>query len=45
MYFDGASSKESVGAGVVVIYPSQEFISLSYKLKFETQIMLQSMRL
>jgi ribonuclease HI len=36
MYFDGASSKESVGAGVVFISPSQEVISLSYKLEFET---------
>jgi hypothetical protein len=36
MYFDGASSKESVGVGVVFISPSQEVISLSYKLEFET---------
>ena len=36
MYFDGASSKESVGARVVFISPSQEVISLSYKLEFET---------
>jgi ribonuclease HI len=34
--FDGDSSKESVGAGVVFISPSQEVISLSYKLEFET---------
>jgi ribonuclease HI len=34
--FDGASSRESVGAGVVFISPTQETISLSYKLEFET---------
>jgi ribonuclease HI len=36
MFFDGASSKESVGAGVVFISSTQETISLSYKLEFET---------
>jgi ribonuclease HI len=36
MFFDGASSKEGVGAGVVFISPTQETISLSYKLEFET---------
>jgi ribonuclease HI len=36
MFFDGASSKESVGAGVFFISPTQEIISLSYKLEFET---------
>jgi ribonuclease HI len=36
MFFDGASSKEGAGAGVVLISPSQETISLSYKLEFET---------
>jgi ribonuclease HI len=36
MFFDGASSKEGVGAGVVFISPTQEIISLSYKLEFET---------
>jgi ribonuclease HI len=36
MFFDGASSKESVGVGVVFISPTQEIISLSYKLEFET---------
>jgi ribonuclease HI len=35
MFFDGASSRESVGVGVVFISPTQETISLSYKLKFE----------
>jgi hypothetical protein len=36
MFFDGASSKDSAGAGVVFIFPSQEVITLSFKLKFET---------
>jgi ribonuclease HI len=36
MFFDGASSKEGAGAGVVFISPIQEIISLSYKLEFET---------
>jgi hypothetical protein len=36
MYFDGASSKESVGVGVVFNSPTQEIISLSHKLEFET---------
>jgi hypothetical protein len=36
MFFDGASSAEGVGAGVVFISPCQEIISFSYKLKFET---------
>jgi ribonuclease HI len=36
MFFDGASSKEGVGAGVVFVSPTQETISLSYKLEFET---------
>jgi len=34
--FDGASSKDSVGVGVIFIYPSQEFITLSFNLEFET---------
>jgi ribonuclease HI len=37
MFFDGASSRESVGVGVVFISPTQETISLSYKLEFETK--------
>jgi hypothetical protein len=37
MFFDGASSKESFGARVVLISPTQEIISLSYKLEFETK--------
>jgi ribonuclease HI len=36
MFFDGASSREGVGAGVVFVSPVQEIISLSYKLEFET---------
>jgi ribonuclease HI len=36
MFFDGASSSEGAGAGVVFMSPSQETISMSYKLKFET---------
>jgi ribonuclease HI len=36
MYFDGASSKDSVGARVVFISPTQEVINLSFKLEFET---------
>jgi ribonuclease HI len=35
MFFDGASSREGVGDGVVFVSPTQETISLSYKLKFE----------
>jgi ribonuclease HI len=35
MFFDGASSSEGAGAGVVFISPCQEVISLSYKLEFE----------
>jgi hypothetical protein len=35
MFFDGASSSEGAGAGVVFISPCQEAISLSYKLEFE----------
>jgi ribonuclease HI len=35
MFFDGASSKEGVGAGVIFVSPYQETIPLSYKLEFE----------
>jgi ribonuclease HI len=35
MFFDGASSKDGVGVGVVFVSPVQETISLSYKLEFE----------
>jgi ribonuclease HI len=33
--FDGASSKDVAGVGVVLVSPAQEAISLSYKLEFE----------
>jgi hypothetical protein len=38
MFFDGASSREGTGAGagVVFVSPTQETISFSYKLEFET---------
>jgi ribonuclease HI len=36
MFFDGASSSEGAGTGVVLISPCQEAISLSYKMEFET---------
>jgi len=35
IFFDGASSKEGVGAGVVLVSPTLETINLSYKLEFE----------
>ena len=35
-YFYGASSIEGTGAGVVLISPKNEVITLSYKLEFET---------
>jgi hypothetical protein len=35
MFFDGASSREGVGTGVVFVSPSQETTSMSYKLEFE----------
>jgi ribonuclease HI len=35
MFFDGASSREGVGVGVVFVSPTQETIPLSYKLEFE----------
>jgi ribonuclease HI len=36
MYFDGASTKDSAGAGVVLISPLKETIHLSFKLDFKT---------
>lgn len=36
MFFDGSFSKEGLGTRVVLIWPSNETISLSYKLDFET---------
>jgi hypothetical protein len=35
LFFDGASSREGAGSGVVFVSPDQETISLSYKLEFE----------
>ena len=35
MFFDGACSKEAIGADVVLIYPTQECIHLSFKLAFQ----------
>jgi ribonuclease HI len=35
MVFDGASSSEGIGTGVVLVSPCQETMSLSYKLEFE----------
>ena len=36
MYFDGSSSKEAAGVGVVLISPSGEVVRLMYKLEFIT---------
>ena len=36
MYFDGASTKSSTSAAVVLISPSKENIHLSYKIDFKT---------
>jgi hypothetical protein len=44
MYFDGASSKDSVGVGVVFISPSQDVITLSFKLNLKPQTTLQNMK-
>lgn len=35
MFFDGACSKEAVGAGVVFVSPTHEYIHLSFKLTFQ----------
>jgi len=35
MFFDGACTKETVGAGVVLVSPQQETIQLSLKLVFQ----------
>ena len=34
LYFDGASSREGSGASVVLISPTQQVVTLSYKLQF-----------
>ena len=36
MYFDGVSTQNSAGTGVVLISPSKENIHLSYKINFKT---------
>ena len=36
MYIDSSSCKEGAGAGVVLISPGGEIISLMYKLEFQT---------
>jgi ribonuclease HI len=36
MYFDGSSSKEGSRAGILLISPLEEVITLFYKLEFET---------
>jgi hypothetical protein len=36
MYFDGSPSKYGSGACILLISPSEEVITLSYKLEFET---------
>jgi ribonuclease HI len=36
MFFDGASTKDSTGAGVVLVSPSKEAIHFSFKLDFKT---------
>jgi len=35
MYFDGAYSKDGVGAEIVFTSPSKQVITLSFKLEFE----------
>ena len=37
MYFDGSSSKEGVGGGILLISPGGEMIILMYKLEFMTK--------
>ena len=36
MYFNGSSSKEGAGAGVVLVSPEGENVCLMYKLEFQT---------
>ena len=35
-YFDGASSREGSGVGVVLFSPTQQRVTISYKLQFAT---------
>ena len=36
LYFDGASSREGSGVSIVLIYPTQQRVTISYKLQFST---------
>lgn len=36
MFFDRSSSKEDLGEGIILIFPSNEVISFPYKLEFAT---------
>ena len=36
LFFDGASSREGSGAGIVLISLTQQVVTLSYKLQFQT---------
>jgi ribonuclease HI len=36
MYFNGSSSKEGSGVGILLISPLEEVITLSYRMEFET---------
>lgn len=36
MFFHGALSREGFGAGIVLISPTQQVVTLSYKLQFQT---------
>ena len=44
LYFDGASSREGSGAGVVLISPTQKKVTISYKLQFLPLTKLLSMK-
>ena len=45
MYFDGSSSKEGAGVGVVLISPGGEVVRLMYKLEFITTNNTENMKL
>jgi len=45
MFFDGTCSKETAGAGVVLISPKQESTQLSFKLAFQVTNNIADMRL
>lgn len=36
MFFDGSSSKEGAGAGIILVSPDNHIFPFSYKLEFET---------